>query len=88
MNNQSARYKWRSPEDVSRRTRVPELDFRVAEDHLSRFQKIVGFAVVPSLILWSIVWLAVSGHYLSAIAVGGTSVASGIVGWFLSIAMR
>ncbi len=88
MNNKSARDKWRSPEDVGRRTRVPELDSRVAEDNFSGFQKIVVFAVVPSLILWSIVWLAVSGHYLSAIAVGGTSVASGIVGWFLSIAMR
>jgi len=88
MDSQSSRGTWRAPEFSGRRRRSLDLEFRVAEEHPTNLQKIVVFAVVPSLIMWSIIWLVVSGHYLTAVAVGGISIASGIVGWLLAIAMR
>lgn len=88
MDSQSSRATWRAPASASRRSRPLDVEFRVAEERPNGLQKIVVFAVVPSLIMWSIIWLAVSGHYLTALAATGISVASGIVGWLLAVAVR
>jgi hypothetical protein len=46
------------------------------------------FAAIPSLLLWAIIILAVSGDFQGALQVACTATAAGFVGWCLGDTLR
>lgn len=55
---------------------------RVAEKRLTTGQKLVLFAVVPSLFCWATVWLVVIGDFRAAMLLVSAAAAGAIIGWY------
>lgn len=61
----------------------PRIDNRPAPAY-----KIVLFAVIPSLLFWTLLCLAIAGKLDVALLIGCFGIAAGIVGWFLRVNKR
>lgn len=46
-------------------------------------ENLLVFAVIPSLLMWAVIFLVVDGNWQGALQVVGTAVAAGFVGWVL-----
>src|SRR5690606_9220383 len=66
-----------------RQVRVGPNLYRFPRSLRSPIERVVVFAVVPSLLAWTIILLLVTGQGQAAIQVGCTAVAAGYVGWHL-----
>jgi hypothetical protein len=51
-------------------------------------EKLLLFAAIPSLLLWAIIILAISGDFRGALQVACTATAAGFVGWCLGDTLR
>jgi hypothetical protein len=46
-------------------------------------ENLLVFAVIPSLLIWTVLLLLLSGDYRGAVQVACTALAGGFVGWYL-----
>jgi hypothetical protein len=64
------------------RTGFGEIRFRSPRPR-SPGESILVFAVIPSLLMWAVIFLIIDGNWQGAAQLIGTSVAAGFVGWVL-----
>lgn len=55
---------------------------RAADKRLTTGQKLVFFAVVPSLFCWATIWLLVIGDFRAAMLLVSAAAAGAIIGWY------
>jgi hypothetical protein len=56
--------------------------------HLSIREKVLIFALIPSLLAWTVFFLVLTGNFQTAVQVVCTIIAAGFVGWHLGESYR